>query len=139
MFTIKADMAMERSFHAMEFQHSVIVVIRNLAQKEPVRVVLLLYCRIAKQIFKVCTRSIYLKDRGILIFFSFFSVSVLSHCWRCDFMSYRQGIVLSYYNQKLNLLHSRFTLLGANAALNSATAVQQSADVKPFNCLFPIP
>lgn len=39
---------MEISFHAMEFQHSVIVEIRNLAQKESVRVVLLLYCRIAK-------------------------------------------------------------------------------------------
>lgn len=43
MFTIKVDMAMERSFHAVEFQHSVIVVIRNLAQKESVRAVLLLY------------------------------------------------------------------------------------------------
>lgn len=38
MFTIKTDTHVERSFPAMEVQHSVTVVIRNLVYKDTVRV-----------------------------------------------------------------------------------------------------
>lgn len=69
---------------------------------------------------KVSTRSIFFKDRGLFCFSSYLSPITLLKMWLHDLLV----IVLSYYNQKLNMVHSQFILLGINAALNSATRVK---------------